>query len=174
MPSHYLNQCCIIVNWTLRNKLQWNFSQKLNFSFKKVQLKTSCPGDDVLTAYYRIHLYFKTIHQPSLGEIQHLLHWFSPVGWVPIQVHYSFPGMELGIEVCLLETLITSCEGMLPSQNHPQELYLTHWGWDKMAANFLTTFSNAFSWMKMYEFQLRFHRILFLRVQLTISHHWFR
>ena len=29
---------------------------------------------------------------------------------------------------------------------------LTHWGWDKMAAIFQTTFSNAFSWMKMYEF----------------------
>ena len=23
-PSHYLNQCWIIVNWTLRHKLQWN------------------------------------------------------------------------------------------------------------------------------------------------------
>ena len=23
-PSHYLNQCCFIVNRTLRNKLQWN------------------------------------------------------------------------------------------------------------------------------------------------------
>ena len=26
-PSHYLNQCCIIVNWTLRSKLQRNFIQ---------------------------------------------------------------------------------------------------------------------------------------------------
>ena len=26
-PSHYLNQCCHIVNWTLRNKLQWNFNR---------------------------------------------------------------------------------------------------------------------------------------------------
>ena len=26
---------------------------------------------------------------------------------------------------------------------------LTHWGRDKMAASFLTTFSNAFSWQKM-------------------------
>ena len=25
-PSHYLNQCCLIVNWTLRNKIQWNFN----------------------------------------------------------------------------------------------------------------------------------------------------
>ena len=26
-PSHYLNQCWIIVNSTLRNKLQWNFNR---------------------------------------------------------------------------------------------------------------------------------------------------
>ena len=44
----------------------------------------------------------------------------------------------------------------------------------QMAAIFQTTFSNAFSWMKMYEFRLRFHWILFPRVQLTISQHWFR
>ena len=51
---------------------------------------------------------------------------------------------------------------------------LTHWGPDKMADIFQTTFSNAFSWMKMYEFRFRFHWSLFLRVQLTIYHHWFR
>ena len=39
-----------------------------------------------------------------------------------------------------------------------------------MAAIFQTTFSNTFSWMKMYEFQLGFHWILFLRVQLTLIH----
>ena len=31
-----------------------------------------------------------------------------------------------------------------------------------------------FSWMKMYEFRLTFHRSLFLGVQLTIFQHWFR
>ena len=51
---------------------------------------------------------------------------------------------------------------------------LTHWGRDKMAAIFQTTFSNAFSWMKMFEFRLRFHWSLFPRVQLTIFQHWFR
>ena len=40
--------------------------------------------------------------------------------------------------------------------------------------HFQTTFSNVFSWMKMYEFRLKFHWTLFLRVQLTISQHWFR
>ena len=28
MPSHYLNQCLVIVDWTLRDKLQWNSNQK--------------------------------------------------------------------------------------------------------------------------------------------------
>ena len=45
-------------------------------------------------------------------------------------------------------------------------LLLTYWGWNKMAANFLTTFSNAFSWMKIYDFRLRFHWSLLTRVQL--------
>ena len=26
-PSHYPNQCWVIVNWTLRNKLQWNINR---------------------------------------------------------------------------------------------------------------------------------------------------
>ena len=29
-PSHYLNQCWNIVNWTLRNKLQWTFNRNYN------------------------------------------------------------------------------------------------------------------------------------------------
>ena len=27
VPGHYLNQCWVIANWTLRNKLQWLFYQ---------------------------------------------------------------------------------------------------------------------------------------------------
>ena len=38
-PSHYLNQCWIIVNWNLRNKLQWTFNRNYTFSFKKMHLK---------------------------------------------------------------------------------------------------------------------------------------
>ena len=56
----------------------------------------------------------------------------------------------------------------------PYSFQLTHWGRDKMAAIFQTTFSNAFYWMKIYEFRLKFHWSLFLRVQLTIFKHCFR
>ena len=51
---------------------------------------------------------------------------------------------------------------------------LTHWGRDKMAGFFQTTFSKACSSMEMYKFWLKFHWRLFLRFQLTIFQHWFR
>ena len=46
---------------------------------------------------------------------------------------------------------------------------LTHWGQDEMDAISQTTLSSAFSWMKVFEFWLKFHWSLFLRVKLTIS-----
>ena len=33
---------------------------------------------------------------------------------------------------------------------------LNHWGWDKVAAIFQTTFWNGFFWMKIYKFQVKF------------------
>ena len=50
----------------------------------------------------------------------------------------------------------------------------THWGQDKMAAIFQTTFSNGFLWMKMHEFRLKFHWNMFPKVQLTIFRQGFR
>ena len=47
---------------------------------------------------------------------------------------------------------------------------LTLWGRDKMVAFSQATFSNAWSWMKMYEFCLRFHWGLFLMFESTIFH----
>ena len=55
---------------------------------------------------------------------------------------------------------------------------LTHWGRHKMAAVLQTTFSNAFSGMKMYEFRCRFHWSLFLRINnipslvQIMAYHW--
>ena len=52
--------------------------------------------------------------------------------------------------------------------------YLTHWGRDKMHAITQATFSDAFSWIQIHEFRLRYHWSLFLRFELTIFQHWFR
>ena len=45
--------------------------------------------------------------------------------------------------------------------------HLTHWGRDKMAAISQTIFSSEFSWMKIYEFRLRFHWSLFPRFKIN-------
>ena len=57
---------------------------------------------------------------------------------------------------------------------YSEQIRLTHWGRYKMADIFQTTFSNAFSWMKMFEFRIQCDWSVFLRVQLTIIQHWFR
>ena len=52
---------------------------------------------------------------------------------------------EMYLETVHLKLLLN-----LPGANE-----LTHWGRDKMDAISQMTFSSAFSWMKMFEFQLR-------------------
>ena len=39
--SYYLNQCCFINNWILRNKFQWNFNQNTYVFIHKMHLKMS-------------------------------------------------------------------------------------------------------------------------------------
>ena len=70
---------------------------------------------------------------------------------------YVFRGNMRGRVTCL-------CTGLTHE-------VLTNWGRDEMAAIFQTTFSNAFSWMKMCEFRFRFH---WIRIELTIFQHWLR
>ena len=70
--------------------------------------------------------------------------------------------------------LSTSMQSLVPSWASTHCVTLTHWGRDKMAVIFQTTYWNAFSWMKNFEFRLIFHWSLFLRVQLIIFLHWFR
>ena len=79
--------------------------------------------------------------------------------------HASEDSMGLGSGMGVISTMMRH-----PSHNaNVNTLRLV-----KMVANFLKTFSNAFFGMKMYEFQLRFHWSLFLRVHLIIFQHWFR
>ena len=63
---------------------------------------------------------------------------------------------------------------VLETISHPIPFELTHWGRDDVDAISQPTFWNAFSWMKIYKFRLRYHCFFFLRVQLTIFQHWFR
>ena len=70
-PSHYLNQCWDIVNWTLRNKSQWNLNRNLYIFIQEMHLKMSsgewrpsCPGFNVL----RPHSFDSYWHPIDLGS----------------------------------------------------------------------------------------------------------
>ena len=41
-PSHYLNQCWNIVNWTLSDKLQWNLKRNSNIFIQEVWKQIFC------------------------------------------------------------------------------------------------------------------------------------
>ena len=54
-PSHYLNQCCAIVNMTLGNKLQWHFNLNTKLFIQEnaskilsVKRRPFCAGGDEL------------------------------------------------------------------------------------------------------------------------------
>ena len=70
--------------------------------------------------------------------------------------------------------VVYCCGLLLDGSIQTFQILLTCWGQDKMLAIFQMTFSDAFSWIKMYEFGLRFHRIFFLRVEWITLQHWLR
>ena len=84
-----------------------------------------------------------------------------------IFINAGFPPPIVNLQRLPLSDMLRTCAF---GAGHP----LTHWGRDKMAAISQTTLSNPFSWMKMFEFRLKFHWSWFPRVQLTIFQHWFR
>ena len=94
----------------------------------------------------------------------------------------SNPQFCVSVKRSILSILCNSFEYWFPADKSygcpifkgAQWFVLIHWGRDKMDAISHTTFSNAFSWMKMREFRLRFYLSLFLRFKLTIFRHWFR
>ena len=67
-PSHYLNQCWIIVNWTLSNIFQWNLNQNTTIfieenAFENViwKWRPFCLGFSVLEKYWGMVVQMGTI-----------------------------------------------------------------------------------------------------------------
>ena len=108
-----------------------------------------------------------TINPPNSTYVYCVLHGFLLFHCVDIISSYWFHVIDLpnphssGLFQCFPQNM-SALQG------------LTLWGWDKMATSFQTTFSNAFSWMKIYELWLKLNWSLFLMVQLSIFQQWFR
>ena len=152
-----LSEPMLEYNWTLRNKIQWNFNRNSNiFMQENVSENVFCKMVAILSQPQCV----KNWTTPQVWLPWATRDWMGATRFlVPFQVPYYF---QLLWHDTMRETLISGRAKWIQQ--------LTHWVWDKMAAIFQTTLSNAFSWMKMYEFWLRFHLSLFLRVQVA-SHY---
>ena len=107
------------------------------------------------------------------------------MSWLLMSCWHEEPGISsCGVDLVFLEysnlstridTRPTSLYSQIPWFYYPAMRFgLSHWGWDKMAPIFQTTFSNAFSWMKMYEFRFKVLLKFVPKFELTIFQHWFR
>ena len=73
MPNHYLNQCWVIVNWTQRNKLQWNCNQNTKFFIhENASENIVCKMAAILS---RVRWINKQL--PSLYQISMMCHEYS-------------------------------------------------------------------------------------------------
>ena len=144
------------------NKLKWLFC-----------LFEGKPGHDPILG--RISVTSRLLHSPSLVKVGLSVGYHMT--WPPIGWHHHFVidwssywdclscGLKLLMGISTIfrwhwqspSTVLMA--GKLPAawvvQGDCEEL--THWGRDKMDAISQTTFSNAFSWMKVFESRLKFH-----------------
>ena len=69
-PSHYLNQCYLIANWTIENIFQWDLNQNttifvrknVNLEMSSVKWRSSCHGFDEFACN-------KTLFQPVMSKM---------------------------------------------------------------------------------------------------------
>ena len=62
-PSHYLNQCGLIVDWPFRNKLQWNLIQNLHFFIKESACENVVCKMSAILAGPQCVIYSSAIHR---------------------------------------------------------------------------------------------------------------
>ena len=105
--------------------------------------------------YFQVFVQKNTIPWPQFLDML----WFPWAQWPCVYV-YLLPVSTSTQQT--LDTQDTPCGHIQIPKTH-----ITHWGRDKINAISQTTFSNAFSWMKMYEFHLRFDRIFFPKVPIN-------
>ena len=121
-----------------------------------------------------------TIYQHFLSNVAHYLPTFS-VQCCTLFTNMFCPQLPSS-DLVSMATFVegraslpgTLCHWWLSQPNYHLDPVLTHWGWDKMATISQTTLPNAFSWMKILRYRLKFHWCLVLRVQLMIFQHWLR
>ena len=196
-PSHYLNQCWVIVNWTLRNKLQWNFNQHTKFSnHENASENIVCEMVAILSRGDELTFVFVSkINKPAYkASLSAYICFFQYIegetNWLPVcRQHFPLQWRHNGLDGvsnhqphhCLLSRLVgrrskkTSklrvtglCAGNSPGTGEfPAQMA----SYAKNVSIWWRHHAYACSWQKTFVFWFKFR---FLRVQLLICYHWFR
>ena len=68
-PSHYLNTCWNIVNWTCRNKLQWNFYQNSNIFIQEIAFENVvCKIASILSRPQWVNMTYKGLKTATIDD----------------------------------------------------------------------------------------------------------
>ena len=71
VPSRYLNQCCVIVDWALRNKLQWNYNQNTKLVIHENASENVCEMTAILSRGRWVNRFIWNLHA-----------WWEHVTWM--------------------------------------------------------------------------------------------
>ena len=121
-PSHYLNQCWNIVNWTLRTNFGKVLIEYRSFSFKKMHLKMSsgewrpsCLGLNVLTRIFEHGFWLAGSNWPGTTSIPWLL-----MPWLHASPGHQQPWYWLHtiIRFLLSQVMISTACAILVSWNY--------------------------------------------------------
>ena len=86
VPSHYLNQCWNIFNWTLRNKLQWNFNRSLYIFIQE----NTC--ENVVWKMAAILSWPQCVHEYTVGWWPYWHTWLCLVfSWLVYTIYHCSP-----------------------------------------------------------------------------------
>ena len=100
-PSHYLNQCWDIVNWTLRNKLQWNFNRYSNiFSQENAFENVVCEMASILS---RLQCLNPERHSHDISVVDHYENWSTK------SYSLSLVAQEAGKKTCTTVLVLPVC-----------------------------------------------------------------
>ena len=163
---------------TISQRLSDRILPKIYFQIKNLSFRIKrmshwhkdFKGQSSPLIFHNICLLFFNLHY-------HYLIIFSLVDWqicvVLITYHwymYYANNWKLKVDVWwLIDRWRTPQNG-----HHITDGFLTHRGWDKIDAIFAGNIYKYIFFNEMYQFRLKFHWDLFLRVRLTIFQHWFR
>ena len=94
VPSHYLSQCWLIVDWTFKKKILWNSNQNLTISMKENQSENAvCKMVTILSRLnilcYTVFIPYKHFLMPFAPTSSNLSLFLESIIHIIIQAWYS-------------------------------------------------------------------------------------